>query len=238
MAAAPHRSTWLGPSFSLTYQNYVAGIILRNDGSGGYGGGSYDILGPAGSPFGYPTVPAEPGDTVELFAVGFGPTNPAVPAGRPFSGSAPVTSSVTLHINNVAVQPSFVGISSAGVYQINFVVPANLGNTLLGTGILPIMATVGGVQTQSGVVFATAAAPNYGSSYGYGPYGFFFRPTAGFGAPGPTGGFQGGTGAAPSAGFGGGTGRGSGGGSGGGSAALRGKPYLPRLQFPEDYEEG
>ena len=70
------------PSFSLLDGTHVAGIILRTDDSGAYGGGTYDILGPTGSSLGYATVAAKAGDTVELFAVGLGPTTPAVPSDR------------------------------------------------------------------------------------------------------------------------------------------------------------
>jgi uncharacterized protein (TIGR03437 family) len=107
------------PSFSLLAAQHVAGIIVRSNGSGAYGKGSYDILGPTGSSFGYPTVAAQAGDVVELFGVGFGPTNPAVPAGAAFSGAAPTIDTIGLYINNVMVSPTFVGLSSAGLYQIN-----------------------------------------------------------------------------------------------------------------------
>jgi len=81
------------PSFGLLSTpkgglKYVSGVIVRADGSGAFGKGkdSYDILGPPGVSLGYPTKAAQEGDTVELFGVGFGPTNPAVPAGTKFSG--------------------------------------------------------------------------------------------------------------------------------------------------------
>jgi uncharacterized protein (TIGR03437 family) len=80
------------PEFNALQGAYVSGIILRSDGSGAFGGGSYDILGPDGNSLGYPTVATVPGDLVELFGGGFGPTNPAVPAGQPYNGSAPITS--------------------------------------------------------------------------------------------------------------------------------------------------
>jgi len=69
------------PSFNLLGAKHVSGIILRPNGSGAYGKGtnSYDILGPTGKSLGYPTVAAQAGDTVELFAVGFGPTTPPCP---------------------------------------------------------------------------------------------------------------------------------------------------------------
>jgi len=135
------------PSFFLLDAKHVAGIILRSDGSGAYGGGSYDIIGPTGTSLGYRTVAAKAGDTIELFGTGFGPTNPAVPAGQTFSGAAPTTSPVTIRINNLSATPTFAGLSSAGLYQINVTVPSGLG-----TGDVSLQASVGGVQTPVGVV--------------------------------------------------------------------------------------
>ena len=136
-----------GPSFSLLDTKHVAGIILRANGSGAYGGGTYDILGPTGTSLGHRTVAASAGDIIELFGVGFGPTIPAEPAGKPFSGSAPAVNPVKLLINSVSVKPDFVGLAGAGLYQINLTVPAGLG-----TGDLSLIASVGGVQTPSTVV--------------------------------------------------------------------------------------
>jgi uncharacterized protein (TIGR03437 family) len=135
------------PSFLLLDSKHVTGIILRSDGSGAYGGGTYDILGPTGSSLGYPTVAAKAGDAVELFGVGFGPTSPAVPAGQAFSGAAATTNPVQLAIGGTTVTPLFAGLISAGLYQINLTIPAGLG-----IGDLSLVATVGGAQTQSGVV--------------------------------------------------------------------------------------
>jgi hypothetical protein len=139
----------------------VAGIILRLNGSGAYGGGAYDILGPAGTSFcyPYPAVAAKAGDIVELFGVGFGPTSPAVLAGQAFSVAAPTSNPVNLFIDNVSLTPSFAGLSSAGLFQINLTIPTGLG-----TGDVPLMATGGGVQTQSGVVISLVSAPPTGLS--------------------------------------------------------------------------
>jgi uncharacterized protein (TIGR03437 family) len=137
------------PSFLLLDAKHVTGIILRSNGSGAYGGGSYDIIGPTGTSLGYPTVAAKAGDIVELFGVGFGPTSPPVLAGQVYSGSAATTNHVGLLINNAGVTPSFAGISGAGLYQINLTVPSGLG-----TGDVPLVGTVGGVQTQTGVVIS------------------------------------------------------------------------------------
>ena len=140
----------VAPSFLLLDNKHVAGIILRSNGSGAYGGGSYDILGPTGNSLGYATVAAKPGDTIELFAVGFGPTDPSVPAGQAFSGAAPIISPISIFINNVSVTPSFVGLSSASLYQINLTVPTGSGTG----GDVSLVATVGGVQTPPGLVIS------------------------------------------------------------------------------------
>jgi uncharacterized protein (TIGR03437 family) len=122
------------PSFSLYDSKHVAGIIVQANG--------YNVLGPAG-------VAAKAGDNVELFAYGLGPTNPVVPAGKPFTGAAPTASAVNVLINNVSVTPGFAGLAGAGLYQINLTIPAGLG-----TGDLPLVATVGGAQTQTGVMIS------------------------------------------------------------------------------------
>jgi uncharacterized protein (TIGR03437 family) len=138
-----------GPSLLLLDIKHVAGIILRSNGSGAYGEGTYDIIGPTGNSLGYATVAAKAGDAIELFAVGLGPTNPALLAGQVFSGTASTTNSVMLRINNVSVTPAFAGLSGAGLYQLILVVPSGIG-----TGDVSLQVTVGGVQTPSGVVIS------------------------------------------------------------------------------------
>jgi uncharacterized protein (TIGR03437 family) len=130
------------PAFSLLDGKHVTGIILRPN-------EAYDIIGPTGSSLGYPTTAAKAGDSIELFGVGFGPTTPAVPAGQAFAGAAATTNPVQLRIGGRKVTPSFAGLSAAGLYQINVTIPAGLGS-----GDLPVVATAGGVQTQSGVVIS------------------------------------------------------------------------------------
>jgi uncharacterized protein (TIGR03437 family) len=86
---------------------------------------------------------------VELFAVGLGPTTSFVPAGKAFSGVAPTSNTVNILVNEISVVPSFAGLSSAGLYQINLTIPAGLG-----TGDVPISATVAGVSTQANGVIS------------------------------------------------------------------------------------
>jgi len=143
-----------GPSFSLLDSTHVAGIILRPDGSGthGSGSGSYDILGPTGSSLGYATVAAKEGDSVELFGVGFGGTNPPVQAGKVLSGSAKATNPIGIMIGGTVLTPSFAGQTEEGLFQFNLTIPAGLGS-----GDVSLTGMVGGVQTPAGVVIPLAA---------------------------------------------------------------------------------
>jgi uncharacterized protein (TIGR03437 family) len=139
----------VAPAFLLLDSTHVTGIIVRSNGSGAYGGGDYDIIGPTGSSLGYPTVAAKAGDNVELFATGFGPTNPAVLSGHAFSGAAWAVDAVNVKIGSWNVTPPFAGLSGAGLVQINLTIPGGLG-----TGDIPLVATVGGVPTPSTVVIS------------------------------------------------------------------------------------
>ena len=79
-----------GPPFCLLDSKHVAGIIARSNGSGAYGGGTYDIVGPTGTFAWLPDRSRESRrHSSNSSATGFGPTNPAVPAGQAFSGAAP-----------------------------------------------------------------------------------------------------------------------------------------------------
>jgi uncharacterized protein (TIGR03437 family) len=135
------------PSWSLLDSKHVAGIIVRIDKSGAYGGGSYDIIGPTGSSLGYATKAAKAGDVVELFGVGFGATKPPIPAGSAFSGAAGTANDVKVTINGTTVTPGFAGLTGAGLFQINLTIPAGLPS-----GDQPLSATVAGATTPAGVV--------------------------------------------------------------------------------------
>jgi uncharacterized protein (TIGR03437 family) len=136
-----------GPSFSLLGDGkHVAGEIATPDGTGVYGGGTYDLVGPPNT-FSYNTRPVKAGETLVLFGVGFGPTTPPVPAGQPFSSAAPTSSPVTITIGGVPAYVAFSGITEAGLYQFNLTVPPGTGS-----GDQALQATVGGVKTAAGPV--------------------------------------------------------------------------------------
>jgi uncharacterized protein (TIGR03437 family) len=111
----------------------------------------YEYLAPPGL-LGEGTVssPAEPGDIIVLYGTGFGPTNPAVDSTTIFSGAAPTASPVSVTIGGKPAEVQFAGISGAGLYQLNVVVPPDVP-----PGDQPVVATTSdGVATSQQVFIA------------------------------------------------------------------------------------
>jgi uncharacterized protein (TIGR03118 family) len=93
--------------------------------------------------------PATPGETIAIFATGFGPTNPAITNGAIVSAPQPVVTAPTVTIGGVSAQVVFAGLVSAGVYQLNVIVPASLP-----AGNPAIVAQVGSISSQAGATVA------------------------------------------------------------------------------------
>jgi uncharacterized protein (TIGR03437 family) len=92
------------------------------------------------------TVAAKAGDTLQFYGTGFGPTTPDVAPGKVFSGSAPLSSAVSVSIGGVAAAVVFAGLVGAGLNQINVTVPP------LPDGDHEVIADIGGIRTPSGVL--------------------------------------------------------------------------------------
>jgi uncharacterized protein (TIGR03437 family) len=105
----------------------------------------YSLLGPLSL---YPgsTTPAKPGETVVLYANGFGPTNAAVTSGS-ITQSGMLSPLPVIQIGGVTAMVQFAGLVGPGEYQFNVVIPSTLGN-----GDQPITATYGGSATQPGTL--------------------------------------------------------------------------------------
>jgi uncharacterized protein (TIGR03437 family) len=84
-----------------------------------------------------------------LFGVGFGPTNPPVPAGKVFSGAAASTVLPTVTIGGTNAVVAFAGIVQAGLFQINIQVPN------VSSGDQPLVATIGGMSTSTFLAVGT-----------------------------------------------------------------------------------
>lgn len=120
-----------------------------------FGGGPYvaathsngAYLGPATL---YPgtTTPAKPGETVVLYANGFGPTGTAIVSGSMIQ-SGVLNPLPVIRIGGSLATVNFAGLVSPGEYQFNVVVPSNLAD-----GDQPITATNGGQTTQAGTLIS------------------------------------------------------------------------------------
>ena len=131
------------PAFSLISSKYPAANV-GTPGSPGNSGQGYDNIGPAGA-FSFSTRPAKAGETVTLYGVGFGPTNPVVPSGKIVASPAPCVTLPQVSIGGMPATVAYAGIIEAGLFQLNVVVPPT------GSGDQPLQATVGGVSTQSDI---------------------------------------------------------------------------------------
>jgi uncharacterized protein (TIGR03437 family) len=126
-----------GPSFSLLNSKYPAAIVVNNS-------GGYDIIGPVGA-FPYPTRPVKAGETVTLYGVGFGATNPPVGAGQSFSSYAPSVTLPTITIGGKPAQVNSGGIVEAGLFQFNVLVPS------VSSGDQLLQASIGGLSTPNNI---------------------------------------------------------------------------------------
>jgi minor extracellular serine protease Vpr len=87
--------------------------------------------------------PAQPGETIELFANGLGPVSNMPASGDPAQSSplSSCTTAASVAIGSQRVSPSFCGLAPgfAGLYQLNAVVPSGLAS-----GTYPVTVTIGG----------------------------------------------------------------------------------------------
>ncbi len=92
------------------------------------------------------STPASPGETIQLYATGFGPGNTPIPNGQVITTPIPITG-VTVTIGGAQATVTYSGLVQAGVYQINVTVPSTTPS-----GNAGISASIGGQTTQTGVI--------------------------------------------------------------------------------------
>jgi uncharacterized protein (TIGR03437 family) len=97
------------------------------------------------------TTPAMPGETVVLYANGFGETSGVVSGSPSPSGSLSPLPAIT--IGGLAALVQFAGLVSPGEFQFNVVVPPSAPD-----GDNTLVATYGGFSTQSGVLITVSSA--------------------------------------------------------------------------------
>lgn len=96
----------------------------------------------------YPSAstPAKPGETIVLYANGFGPTNSPVQSGL-VTQSGTLSPLPVISIGGKPAVVSFAGLVAPGEFQFNLTVPALLAN-----GDQSISATYGGLSTLAGTL--------------------------------------------------------------------------------------
>ena len=94
--------------------------------------------------------PARPGEAIQLFGAGFGPTTPPIAAGQLVSAPAILTNlaQLSVQIGGANASVLWAGIVVAGEYQVNVIVP-NVPD-----GDQPVVAGIGGNATQSGLLIS------------------------------------------------------------------------------------
>jgi len=108
---------------------------------------NYNLLVQNGT-FSVPTTPAKPGQTIVLWGTGFGATTPPAPSGQVVPPQTYSVNGVGVTVGGVKANVLGTALSpgSAGLYQVVIQVPSTLVN-----GDYPIVATIGGAQSPTGV---------------------------------------------------------------------------------------
>ena len=119
------------PEFNIGGNQYVVAQLAD---------GTYVL--PAGSIAGVNSRPAQPGETIVIYGIGFGPVVPDIPAGLIATGASQLSASLELLFGQTpAPLVSYAGLApdSVGLYQFNVVVPAVPNDNLL-----PLTFNLGG----------------------------------------------------------------------------------------------
>jgi uncharacterized protein (TIGR03437 family) len=126
------------------------GAILNTDNS---------IPMPVGSLPGVNTHPARPGDTLTIYAIGLGPTDPAPATGKAAPSAEPLarvvgtaTVNIGAGIGGIPAIPFYTGLTPtfAGLYQVNVTLPQNVpkGNVFLTLSFLDAVSNAVAIAVQ------------------------------------------------------------------------------------------
>ncbi len=88
---------------------------------------------------------ANPGETIDLYALGLGPAFPFT-TDTAFSGSYPVSSTFSVVLGGARIAPSFAALVGPGLYQVRITVPDSMS-----AGNQPIVLDFGSAQSGSNV---------------------------------------------------------------------------------------
>jgi endoglucanase len=107
------------------------------------------LIAPAGLIPGSVATPAAPGETIEVYGTGFGPTSPPWPTSELLTGPLSLANPVTLSVGGVVSNYIFEGLVGPGLYQFNVTIPPGTPNgdatliaTIQGQSAPPVKITV------------------------------------------------------------------------------------------------
>ncbi len=103
------------------------------------------LIGPANLIKNVTATGAKAGETIALYANGFGATTPSVPVGQVNSAPLPLAGMPVILIGGAPATVTFAGLISPGLYQINVTIPAGLP-----PGDAAVIATLSNGETQPG----------------------------------------------------------------------------------------
>ena len=136
-------------AFDPQARRFLAAV--QNDGSAFVG--PTDLFGGAPLPNGLEIRPAKPGDIVQLFGTGFGPTVPKVPSGTIPTVIAELEDEVMVTVGGLEAEVFFAGLTSfAGAVQVAIRVP------MVGDGDQEVIASIAGSQSQANAFIPVLSA--------------------------------------------------------------------------------
>ena len=103
-------------AFDPQARRFLAAV--QNDGSAFVG--PTDLFGGAPLPNGLEIRPAKPGDIVQLFGTGFGPTDPKVPSGMIPTAIAELADEVTVTVGGLPATPPKPTYTASAVWAVMF----------------------------------------------------------------------------------------------------------------------
>jgi uncharacterized protein (TIGR03437 family) len=136
---------------TVTLQSYAPGFFTFQ----GKYAAAVHLDGTYVAPVGYLGVgvasrPAQPGEIIQIYGSGFGPTSPSLLSGLIVTTPAPLSGAAQLFvlIGGVPAPVQFAGVVGSGLYQINVVVPSLPNGDQVVTGI------IGGASTQNQITIS------------------------------------------------------------------------------------
>jgi uncharacterized protein (TIGR03118 family) len=113
------------------------------------------LAGPAGLVTGLTSTPYTAGETMVIYGTGFGTPAPLPVDGQLLNTALPLAVAPTVTVGGQPATVSFSGLVGPGLYQLNVVLPAGTATVATGpTAAVPVVATVGGAQSQAKAVVA------------------------------------------------------------------------------------